>query len=490
MKNKLRNAALGLIISVFALSPICAAADAEAPGTTVPGMADSIPTAGENLQKIVKNLEVYVRYEDVDRASLYESAALEMLKQNPELYEAALKAMLSSIDENSVYYTEEESKKLFDKLSDEVVGIGVNVLSSGGNIIVANPIPGSPADKGGIRAGDIIIAADDVDLRGMDFDTALDYVRGKEGTTVTVKVMRSGISEPLSFTLLREKVTANPVSYEEKEYDGKKISVITIHSFTENVLEHFKEALAKADASNIKNIIIDVRGNGGGYFDQAIGIADLFLPKDAVITTEDHKIDLFNQTYTASGKGKEYKVVMLINGMSASSSEVLTAALHENGVAAVIGEKSFGKGTVQSIVTTPDDGVMKYTTAYYLTPEGNNIHKKGIQPDMTVENSTKAVDLSQFGTFSFAKKYEVGDRGEEVRYAKEMLEYLGIFVGEVNDVYDENLKIAVSTYQRMKNLYSYGVLDITTQLNLYETLRSAEVEVDDQMTAALEYFGE
>ena len=216
----------------------------------------------------------------------------------------------------------------------------------------------------------------------------------------------------------------------------------------------------------------------------------MFLPKDAVITTEDHKIDLFNQTYTASGKGKEYKVVMLINGMSASSSEVLTAALHENGVAAVIGEKSFGKGTVQSIVTTPDDGVMKYTTAYYLTPEGNNIHKKGIQPDMTVENSTKAVDLSQFGTFSFAKKYEVGDRGEEVRYAKEMLEYLGIFVGEVNDVYDENLKIAVSTYQRMKNLYSYGVLDITTQLNLYETLRSAEVEVDDQMTAALEYFGE
>lgn len=486
MRNKLKTAVLWLLILSFMFSFTAVSAQENAAAAETETVEEN--KLSDELFDIAKNLEIYTRYDEVDRESLYRSALAELIDKHPELYEQALKAMVSSIDENSAYYNEEESKQLFERLNDEVVGIGVNIISSDGNIIVSQPIPGSPAEKAGIRAGDIIIGADDKDLRGMDFDMALDYVRGKEGTTVNIKILRSGISEPISFSIKREVVASNPISYEELEHGGKKIAKITVHSFTDTVLANFKEALDKADKAKINNILIDVRNNVGGYLDQAVGIADLFLPKGAVITTEDHKIDLFNRKYTASGKGKKYKVVMLINGMSASSSEVLTAALRENGVAQVIGEQSFGKGTVQSLINTPDNGVMKYTTAYYLTPDGNNIHKKGIKPDITVENTEKPVDMSQFGTFTFAKTYNVGDSGTEVKYAKEMLKYLGIFIGEVNGNYDENLKIAVNTYQKITGLFPYGVLDITTQLNLYETLRSAKVEVDDQLQTALECF--
>ena len=190
----------------------------------------------------------------------------------------------------------------------------------------------------------------------------------------------------------------------------------------------------------------------------------------------------------AKGEETDYDVVVLINGMSASSSEVLTAALSENGIAKVIGEKSFGKGTVQTIAEAEENSVIKYTSAYYLTPNGNNIHKKGIVPDAEVVNTTKPVDMSEFEMFTLAKKYMLGDTGTEVENAKKMLEYMGFFIGEINDVYDENLKIAVSTYQQYKGLYPYGVLDITTQHNLYETMKKVEVEVDDQLQAAINAF--
>ncbi len=442
----------------------------------------------ENIESIAENIEIFTRYEEIDKESLYKSALAEVMEKNPELYESVLRAMLSSIDENSAYFNEEESKKFFESLNDEVTGIGVNVISNDGNIIVTQPIPGSPAEKAGIRAGDIIIGADDIDLRGMDFDFALEYVRGPVGTTVNVKVIRSGVKEPITFPIVRTEVVSNPIDLEIVDEDNKKIAIITIYSFTDTAYEHFAEALKKADGEGISNIIIDLRNNGGGYLDQAVNIANLFLPKDALITKEDHKLDIFDKEYRADGNGGKYRVAMLINGMSASASEVLTAALSENGAARVYGEKSFGKGTVQTLIELPQNAVMKYTTAFYTTPLGNNIHGVGIVPDVEVKNSKKAVDMTEFDFFELKKVYRIGDKDREIENAKRMLERFGIFVGEINDIYDENLKIAVTTYQRVQGLYPYGVLDITTQHNLYETLRNSEIEVDDQLAAAKKWF--
>ncbi len=439
-------------------------------------------------EKIIKNIDFFSRYPNVTAESLYKVGFETLLQEDPEAYEKAMKAILESVDEHSVYFNPDEAEVFLSTLNEEVVGIGVNVLSNDGNLIVSQPIPGTPAERAGILAGDIIIGADDKDLRGMDMDTAVNHIRGKAGTTVKIKILRTGISEPLTFNIKRELVKVETVDYEFLENNGKNIIKIDIFSFSNDTAKEFKAALSEADKKGIKNVIIDVRDNGGGYLDTAVEIADIFLPKDAVITTEDHKLEILNKIYKASATTKKYNVAILVNEMSASASEVLTAALCENNAAKSVGVKTFGKGTVQTAAMTGDGGMIKYTTAYYLTPEGNNIDKVGITPDVFVENSAKPMDMSEFDMFSLSKKYKLGDKGEEVRLAKKMLKVAGIFIGEENDVYDENLKIAVATYQKVRGLFSYGVLDITTQMNLYDFLKTAEVEVDDQLQAALDIF--
>ena len=445
-------------------------------------------TLSDRIEGIINSLSALVRYDEVNEKTLYKAAFEELFQNDPALYEKVMKAIVSSIDENSEFFNQKEAEAFLQELNDEVTGIGVNVFFSDGSIIVSDPIPGSPAEKVGIKAGDIIIGADNTDLRGMSFEAALEKIRGKEGTTVKIKIIRSGISEPLSFNIKREKVVVEPVDYEILENDGKKIGKIRIYSFTETSAKKFGEALNEISKQGIKNIIIDVRDNGGGYLAQAVEIADMFLPKDAVITTEEHKISAFNTVYKASGKGKKYNVVILVNGMSASASEVLTAALCENEAAKSVGVKTYGKGTVQSMSPSYDGAIIKYTSAFYLTPMGNNIHKIGIAPDVKVENSAKPVDMTNFEMFSLSKTYRVGDKGSEVEKAKKMLKKMGIFIGEVNDVYDENLRIAVTNYQKMDSLFPYGVLDITTQLNLYDALKTIKVESDDQLERALEMF--
>ncbi len=440
------------------------------------------------IKSIAKNIALFGRYEGLVENNLYLAALDAIIEENPELYEAAVKAMVNSVDENSVYYNEKETKAFLESLDDEVVGIGVTVLSRDGNLVVSQPIPDSPADKAGIRSGDIIVSANGVDLKDMPLDEAVEYIRGPEGTTVKIVIRRSGLNAPITVEIVRKNVVTASLDYELIERDDKKIAKIKIYSFTENVADQFKEALDKADAAGTKNLIIDLRDNGGGYLEQAVKIADMLLPKDKLITTEDHKLNVLDVEYKSTGIGREYDIVILINGMSASASEVLTAALVENDAAVAVGETSFGKGTVQAVYDVPDNAIMKLTVAYYLTPLGNNIHKKGITPKAVVKNSTVPMDMSGYEYFALTKKYTLGDRGPEVENAKKMLDKMGIFIGEINDIYDENLASAVKIFQEAMELYPYGVLDLTTQINLYDKLKSMKVEVDNQLEAAIDSF--
>ena len=441
------------------------------------------------VEGLAQSLEIHARYEQTNKGSLYEGALDAILKEHPELLDTALSGMLTSVDENSVYYSKKETSKLFDNLTDEIYGIGVTVLTRDKALIVSQPVPGSPAERAGIKEGDIIIEADGVSLKGMDMDLAVDHIRGPEGTSVNVKIYRSSSDSYHSFDIVREKITQNPVSYEIIEDEDKQIAKITLYSFTENAHTYFEEAMSEIDKQGIKNIILDLRGNGGGYLNSAIQIADRFLGEGAVIFSEDHKIPLFNTVYKASGKDTDYEIVVLINEMSASASEVLTAALRENKKAKVIGKNSFGKGTVQTIIDVATGGVAKFTVAYYLTPLGNNIDKVGIAPDAVVENSFKEIDPKSFGEFNLNKKFTLGDKAPEIETAKKALSYLGIYVGEINDIFDENLRLAVYTYQdAVEELYPYGVLDKTTQNSIYNTLSKIKEEVDDQLQAALDAF--
>lgn len=442
------------------------------------------------MEELADYLSMGARYAAVNKESLYHGALESLLTAHPELYEEAMRGMLSSIDENSNYFNPAETEDFFTKaVSGSVTGIGVNVTSMDGRLVVSEPIPNTPAAKAGIRAGDVLVSADGVEFGDMAMDEALSYVRGAEGTEVEVGVKRSGVEHVIYFRMTREKIIDNPVSYRVYEDENGKAMYIRLYSFNEYASDKVREALDEADRRKITNIIIDVRDNGGGVLEEAVKIAGNFVPKDAVITIEDHKASLFNKTYRSALKEQKYDLVMLINGNSASASEVLTAAVSENGVAKVIGEKSFGKGTVQSWIQLDQGDSMKYTVAYYLTPNGNNIHKKGIEPDSVVLNEEIPYDGSEIPGFAMTEIYVPGDRSEEIRSAKKILQLFGLYMGETDDYFDENLESAVSVFQSISGVYSYGVLDKTTQALLRSQLDSGTVTVDRQLEAALAAFG-
>lgn len=446
--------------------------------------------ASDLVAAVAKHLNIYGRYDEIDYTSLYQGALKRLLETNPELYHEALKGMLASIDEHSEYYTAEEAKVLYQNLSGEITtGIGVTIeFTEKYGAVVTSVIPGTPAERAGIRVGDILVSADGVSLIGLKSETILSMIRGEKGTTVVVGVERDGAS--LSFTMVREPLMGTSVTHEIFEEDGKKVMVIRVYGFLSNTAEKFKESLAAAKKEKVENLIIDLRDNGGGLLDQAVAMADCFVPEGAVITTQDQRIQMFNQVFKGSeGKKEQFNIVLLMNEYSASASEVFAAALRENELATIIGTRSYGKGTIQSISNLQTGGAIKYTMGFYLTPLGNNINKLGLVPDIYVENTLEKMNPDCFGTFLYDKVYQEGDKGESIRVAKDILHFLGLYQGEINEEYDRDLYYAVYAFQSQTNLYPYGVLDLTTQLELRNRLGMTNREHDDQITEAYAYFG-
>lgn len=455
----------------------------------------SAPADGEEaasiVQEIANYLGVYSRYDEVSANSLMRSGLLNLLEKNPELYGQVMQAMLESIDEYSEYYPPEEAQTFRENISGTVIGIGItfDMVEEGVNVV--SVIRDTPASNAGLEVGDIIVSVDDVSLAGMGSEKAASYIKGEENTPLRIGVKRKGLDSVMYIDMVREKIIGTSVSsavYRDSD-TGAQAMYIRVYGFVSNTAEAFKAELDKAKEQKISNIIIDLRDNGGGIFEQAIEMADYLIPKGSVITTEDHKVSQFNVEYKAqTDDSYKFSTVVLINENSASASEVFAAALRENDCAYLIGKKSYGKGTIQSVVDLPYGDCMKYTIGYYLTPKGNNIHKVGLAPDSSIENTYTPFEIEKYQKFSFMNVYDLESRGEEVQTAKELLKIWGTYKGEINDVYDREMADAVYKFQMGTGLYPYGVLDLTTQNSLYTRLAKSKVLHDDQLDAALSHF--
>ena len=300
-----------------------------------------------------------------------------------ELKDGAIKGYVSGLgDKYTEYIPKSEMQDFTEEISGSFVGIGIYMIADEETekIIVYYPIPDSPAEKAGIKAGDAIFSVDGVEYGIDDFSTIADNIKGEEGTTVKLVVEREG--EKIEFEIQREKIETNPITSKILE---NNIGYINLPSFDIDSSKKFKEKVDELVSKGAKSLIIDIRNNGGGIVNESTDIADYFLDKGkTIITTKDNN---GSEEKTESSEKKIYDmpIVILINENTASASEIFTGALKDNEVAKVIGIKTYGKGVIQTVIPLSDGSALKVTTAEYFTPSGAEINNKGIKPDIEVK---------------------------------------------------------------------------------------------------------
>ena len=300
-----------------------------------------------------------------------------------KLKEGAIKGYVEGLgDEYTEYIPADEMKDYTENITGNFVGIGIYMIADkdSGRVVVYYPIPESPAEKAGIKAGDQIISVDGTEYTADDFDNIADYIKGEEGSSVKLVIDRNG--EKLEFEITREKINTNPITIEMLE---DNIGYLKLPSFDEDTAKDFEEKVKELQSEGAKSLIIDLRNNGGGIVNEATDIADMLLDKGQTIISTVDKDNKTEVTYSKKDPTFTIPVVVLANENSASASEILSCSLQDNGRAKIIGTKTYGKGIIQTLLSLTDGSGLKITTEEYYTPKGTTIHKVGITPDEEVE---------------------------------------------------------------------------------------------------------
>ena len=307
------------------------------------------------------------------------------IKTKDELINAAVRGVVDSLgDKYADYFPRDEYNRILDSYSGTMSGIGIVVtVDDKGQVVIVKPIADSPAFKKGVKEGDIIIAVEGKDIKGMTLETVLSLIRGKEGTDVNITVFRSSDNNNLDFKITRERFYVP--NYYAEVLEGS-IAYVQYIDFQENGAKQMEKELKKIIDGGAKGMILDLRNNLGGTVIDAVDLCDLFLDKGVIATVKgrSNNKESFEEFSAKDGGYTEIPMIVLINGYSASASELTAGALKDNNRAVLVGEKSFGKGTVQVLERLSDGSGIKFTTAKYYLPSGVTIDGVGVQPDILV----------------------------------------------------------------------------------------------------------
>jgi carboxyl-terminal processing protease len=282
------------------------------------------------------------------------------------------------------YFDAKEAKDFNQELSGSFTGIGAELGSDNDNhIVIVSPLSGYPAEKAGLKSKDIIAAVDGQSTIGLSIDSVVKKIRGPENTSVSLTIIR-GSGTPFPVSITRTKISVPSV---ESHIDGN-IGYIKVSQFSQDTYPLVQSAAQDFKAKGVKAVVLDLRGDPGGYLESAVNISSLWLEKGKVVVSERKGGKTQNTDYaTGTNTLKGIPTAVLIDGGSASASEITAGALHDNGVATLVGTKSFGKGSVQQVINLKDGSELKVTVAHWYTPDGKNINKQGISPDVQVDNS-------------------------------------------------------------------------------------------------------
>jgi carboxyl-terminal processing protease len=384
-----------------------------AAGSTVVSRARS-QSASSDKSEIYQQLDLFgevlekVRSDYVDKPD------------DDKLIEASINGMLMALDPHSSYLDPKQFRDMQVQTQGEFGGLGLEVTMENGLIKVVSPIEDTPAARAGLQSGDLVIALDKEQIQGLTLQEAVEKMRGPVHAPITLTIVRKGVDDPFEVKMIRDVIRIKPVKYDTED----DVGYIHITSFNEQAtvdLEKAVEDLKKEIGPKLKGYIIDLRNDPGGLLDQAISVSDAFLDEGAIVITKGRNLEETQRANARPGDitdGK--KLVVLINGGSASASEIVAGALQDHHRATVVGTRSFGKGSVQTIIPLGSNGALRLTTARYYTPSGRSIQAKGIEPDVLVEeeipDDLKKVAKSAWSEANLPghlKRDGEGDHGQE-----------------------------------------------------------------------------
>jgi len=342
--------------------------------------AANSPVPWQDARLLAEVLE-HVRREYVDRIS------------DQELMEAAIRGLIADLDPHSAYLDPEQFDEIRISTTGEYSGVGIEVALENGAVKVVNPIQDTPAYRAGVLAGDRILAVDDVPVDVENLNDTIDRMRGRVGTPVKITIARGPDPKPMQFTLARASVQVHSVSQELLE---PGIGYVKITHFSETTTPDLEAAIAKlkkASSGKLRGLVLDLRNNPGGVLEAAVGVSDVFLDGGLIVTANGRAPDAqFSMDAQPGDDLDGAPLIVLVNGGSASASEIVAGALQDHHRAQLVGSQTYGKGSVQTVMPLSDGHAIKLTTSRYFTPSGASIHKRGIKPDVAVEEAKDGDD--------------------------------------------------------------------------------------------------
>ncbi len=358
-----------------------------------------------------------------------------------ELVEAAINGMLTHLDPHSSFLNADAFKEMRVQTSGEFGGMGIEVTMRNGMVYIVSPIDDTPAYKAGLKAGDYISHIDTEVVMGMTIGDAVKKMRGKPGTSITLTILREGEDEPFDVDVMRDIIKIRSVRSEKQE-DVIYLRITSFSEQTEATLVKQFEERKKEIGDNLKGVVLDLRNNPGGLLNQAIAVSDMFLDRGEIVSTRGrYPEDSSRYNATSGDVLNGMPLVVLINGGSASASEIVAGALQDHRRAVVMGTKSFGKGSVQTLIPLQKESAMRITTSRYYTPSGATIQAKGIEPDIDVEPAVLEYKAKRKGIREADLKGHL-ENGEETKAKK------------LPKVKDENGEVVQSKEEKRHELYT------------------------------------
>ncbi|PSL42746.1 carboxyl-terminal processing protease [Salsuginibacillus halophilus] len=459
-------------------------------------LASSVENSEEQSGSEGQSSEATEAEEEIEADLTKVAQAFEMIQQNyiddvedEKLIEGAIEGMVNELDDPfSDYMDAETAEEFIESLDAQFEGIGAEVSMENGYVTIMSPFNDSPAEDAGLQPNDRIIEIDGEPIEDETLNEAVMKIRGEKGSVVTLTIDRPGTEDTFDVDVERDEIPIETVESETYERNGETVGVLTLNSFSQDTAAHFEEHLDELESEGIQGLVVDVRGNPGGYLNSVEDIGDLIIPGGEPVVQIEDPMGQTMQHISNLEEDKDYPMAAVTNEGSASASEILAAAMMESGGHDVVGESSFGKGTVQQSLDLGDGSELKLSLFRWLTADGNDINEEGVTPTVEVEQPS----YFTLPALQVDETFAEDDHDEQIRIAQEILTVLNYDPERTDGYLDGETSAQLEAFQSEQGLSENGELDDETATALHQNILDEvrDPANDAQLQKALELVSE